>query len=108
MLRRAGELVDVEAEGFGGGDAAGGGVRLFEQAGVGELGHLVADGGGAHGVGEGRLREGAGADGLAGRDVALDDGGEDLALAGCDGTGHSIHFTRVVKLAVAFRGLAAI
>ncbi len=32
---RAGELADVEAEGFGGGDAAGGGVRLFEEAGVG-------------------------------------------------------------------------
>ncbi len=85
---RVGELADVEAEGFRRGDAAGGGVRLLEQAGVGEFGHLVADGGGAHGVGEGRLREGARADGLPGRDVALDDGGEDLALAGCDGAGH--------------------
>ncbi len=50
----AGELVDVEAEGLGGGNAAGGGVRLVEQARVGELGHLVADGGGADGVLEGR------------------------------------------------------
>jgi hypothetical protein len=86
----AGEFGDVQAEGLGRGNAAGGGVRLVEQACIGELGHLIADGGGADGLLKGSLRECARADGLAGRNVALDDGGEDLALAGCDGAGHMV------------------
>jgi hypothetical protein len=69
-------------------------MRLLEEAGVGELGHLVADGGRAEGVGEGRLRERTGADRLAGGNVAVDDRGEDLALTGCDGTCHGWYSSR--------------
>ena len=63
-------------------------VRLFEEARVGELDHLVADGSRTDRAGEGRLRERAGAYRLASGDVAVDDRGEDLALTGCDGAGH--------------------
>ncbi len=51
FLRRqaggAGDLLDVIAVGLGGGHAAGGGVRLLEESGIGEVGHHVADGRGA-------------------------------------------------------------
>ena len=61
----------VEPECRGGGDTPGRGVRLLEQAGVGELGHLIAQGGRANGVpAKAESREGARADRLAGGDVA--------------------------------------
>ena len=88
---------DVETKGLGGGDAAGGGVRLIEQAGFGEVGHLVSDGRRTH-SGKSVLGEGAGADRLAGRDVALDDGGEDFALTGCKGMGHSVSILAGVSM----------
>ncbi len=64
-MRAAAEVLDVHAEGARGGDAAGGGVGLFEQACVGEFCHLVAHCGGAH----------AGAVGLLAADQRVDHGG---------------------------------
>jgi hypothetical protein len=81
-LRSAAEMLDVKAKRACGGDAAGGGVRLIEQAGIAERGHDVADGGGTHAILVAEVtREGLRRDRLTGSDVRLDDGRQDVAFA---------------------------
>ena len=63
--------------------------NLVEEAGFGEVGHFIAQGGRRNGIGEGRLGEGTGADRLTRRDVAFYDCGEDFALAGCKWARHA-------------------
>ena len=81
------QLVDVEPVAGGGGDAPGGGVGLLQIALLGEVGHLVADGGGGH-VQPGQLGHGLGAHRLGGGDVGLHYGAEDslFPVRQCHGT----------------------
>ena len=66
------QAVDEQAQALVGGQAAGGGVRGEQQAGVGQVRHDVADGRRRQ-VHRQAARQGAAADRLAGLHVLLDD-----------------------------------
>ena len=74
------DLVEVKAEGLGRGNAAGRGMRLFQVAGFGQVGHKVADGGRGQAQGA-LLGHGTRTDRQRRGDVGLDDGGQDFPFA---------------------------
>ena len=65
------QLVDIQPVALGGRHAAGGGVRLLEVAQIGQLGKLIAHGGGGNAPAH-LLRDGLRADRLGGGNVILD------------------------------------
>ena len=77
---RARDLFHVIAIGLGGRHTAGGGMRLLKEAGVGEVGHHVANGCGAESFAVG-ASEGARTDRLARGDEGLHDGSQNFAFA---------------------------
>ena len=74
------QVIHVVAVALAGGDAAGGGVRLFDVAFVGEVAHLVAHGGRGHAQVV-TLGDGAGAYRLGVGDIVVDDSAEDAFLS---------------------------
>ena len=77
------QAVDEQAQPLVGRQAAGRGVRREQQAGVGQVGHHVADGGRRQ-VHRQPARQGAAADRLAGLHVLLDDLAQDRGGAGVE------------------------
>ena len=69
------QLVDIHSVALSGGDAACGGVRLLKIAHTGEVGQLVADGGGAY-VQAALLGDKLAAHGLGGGDIFINNGGQ--------------------------------
>ena len=70
------QLVDIQTVTCGGGDPPGGGVRLFQQPHLGQVCHLIANGGGGH-IQSSQLGDGLGAHRLGGVDIGLHDGPQD-------------------------------
>ena len=77
------QAVDEQAQPLVGGQTAGGGVRGKQQAGVGQVGHHVADGGRRQ-VHRQPARERAAADRLAGLHVLFDDLAQNRGGAGIE------------------------
>ena len=83
QTRLAGQLLHIEAIGLRGRNASGRGVRLLQKSGVGQIGHDVANGGGAQVLAI-IARQRARSNRLARGDVGLHDGGQDFAFAFAD------------------------
>ena len=81
-LLAAHQLVDIEPVAGRGGDPSGGGVGLFQQSQLRQVGHLVADGGGGH-IQSGQLRHRLGAHRLGRGDIGLYNGAQDTFFSVC-------------------------
>ena len=74
------QLIHIQPVAGRGGDASGRGVGLLQQAHLGQVRHLVADGGGTA-VNAGHGGQSLGADRLSGLDIMIHDGAEDFFLS---------------------------